>query len=90
MNIDEFLLGHSRREVEHIRGRAMNARPRANCTKNKREIETHLELNGVPSSASRRASLYTEIVPTKRPKWVRAMSGMSESAHLRCAARTKL
>ena len=58
MNIDEFPLGHSRREAERVRGRAMNARPRANRTKHKRETETHLELNGVPSSASRRTSLY--------------------------------
>jgi hypothetical protein len=32
--------------------------------------------------------LYTEIVPTKRPELVKAMSGMSGCASQRCAART--
>jgi hypothetical protein len=33
--------------------------------------------------------IYTEIVPTKRPELVRAMSGMGECARQRCVARTE-
>jgi hypothetical protein len=69
----------------------MNARARVDHTENeKREIETHLELNAMPSPANRRAGLYTEIVPTKRPEWVTAMSGMSKDVYLRCAAPSEL
>jgi hypothetical protein len=53
---------------------------RAGHRKREEGNERHLELNVILSSTNRRAGVYTEIVPTKRPEMVRMMSGMSECA----------
>jgi len=64
----------------------MSPRARTDHTENeKRGMRDTFKLNAMPSLTSRRAGLYTEIVPTKRLKLVRELSGMSGCARQCCS-----
>ena len=50
-------------------------------TSNERHLESSLELNGMPPSASRRAGAYIQRLSLLKDPFVGAISGMSERAH---------